>query len=158
MEKLCPHCWTSTIPGLPQVLYLQARLSVKNKSPLNIKCQAQNYSTIVQCNAHQGSILTFCFTGQQDQYYQQISGPQKISLTLTWWKEICKGLNGWANHRKYFNYWLPEMHVPAFWHERLKTIVCESFPHREEARWSLLSKLNEGNIFLVLWFFEAWHD
>ena len=40
------------------------------------------------------------------------------------------------------------MHFPAFWHERLKTIVCKSFPHREEARWSLLSKLNEGNIFL----------
>ena len=46
------------------------------------------------------------------------------------------------------------MHFPAFWHERLRTIVCESFPHREEVRQSLLSKLNEGNIFLVLLIFH----
>ena len=48
------------------------------------------------------------------------------------------------------------MLFPVFWHERLKTIVCGSFPHSEEARWSLSSKLNEGNIFLVLWCFEEY--
>ena len=67
-----------------------------------------------------GSILTFCFTG-----------PQKISLTPNCWREICKGLNDWAveDPREILNYRVPEMHFPAFWHERLQTIVCESFPH-----------------------------
>ena len=89
----------------------------------------------------QGLILTFCFTGQQDQLYQQISGPQKISLTPNCWREICKG---WAVH---------------FDMKGHKLLFVRAFPitsHR--CILSILSKLNEGNIFLVLWIFEAWRD
>ena len=60
------------------------------------------------------------------------------------------------------------MHFPAFWHERLQTIACESFLHKEEVKhlsaffecetvwfWSFSKTFSDGRN-KKKWYFRNW--